>query len=94
VGYTGRPRPRLALYGLLAGAMLGFGVGCYRAATNNARAAERLRAQDPNAHVCGLVMFAEVAAGLVCAVPGGLLGAAVGAVCRHRRPAEPDADRV
>jgi hypothetical protein len=69
-------------YGLLAGSLLGFGAGCGHAFVENKRMIERMRAEDPNTHVCGLIMFAEIAVGIIWSVPGGLLGAAVGAACK------------
>jgi len=80
----GRSRLRFMLYGLLAGSLLGSGAGCGHAFVENTRMIERQRAEDPNAHVCGLIMFAEVAVGFVWALPAGLLGAAVGAACKRR----------
>jgi hypothetical protein len=76
-------RLRLVLYGLLAGALLGFGAGCQQSASKNALLAEQMRAQDPNAHLCGLSVFADIAVGLVFAVPGGMVGAAAGAGIRR-----------
>jgi hypothetical protein len=72
-------RWRFVLYGFIAGSLLGFGAGCARASAENRRMVEQMRAEDPDAHVCGLIVVAEFAVGLVCAVPAGLLGAALGA---------------
>ena len=76
-------RPRFVLSGLLVGATLGFGAGCQRAATSNARALEIERTGDPKARVCGLGFFAEIGGGLVWAVPGGVVGAVAGRLCRR-----------
>ncbi len=65
------------LCGLFAGSLFGFGAGCSHASDANRRMVEQMRAEDPNAHVCGLIVIAELAVGIVWAVPSGLLGAAL-----------------
>jgi hypothetical protein len=72
------------LCGLLVGSLLGLGAGCGYAHVQDQRMLERMRSEDPNAQVCGLIVFAEAAVGLVSAVPGALLGAAVGAAYKRR----------
>ena len=76
-------RLRFVLSGLLVGAALGFGAGCQRAVTSNARALEMERARDPKVRVCGLGFFAEIGGGLVWAVPGGGVGAVAGLTCQR-----------
>jgi hypothetical protein len=84
---------RFMVYGFIAGALLGFGGGCGYAHIQNTRVIERMQAEDPNAHVCGLMMFAELAVSLAGAVAGGLLGVAAGAaVCAACKPWSMDGD--